>query len=591
MKFLVKAEESDQYYFCDSPEAVIVVDDAAEVPAAIRRIESLQNDGYYVAGWLSYAAGAALNPRQSIVPDSSFPLMTMLASRDVKKISLQDCLLECIPGFAARIDRPTYESQYQKIIDYILAGDLYQANFSFRADVGPVVDPYALFCQLEKEHPVPYAAYIETEEWQVVSLSPELFLKRAGQELISEPMKGTIGRGLTYTDDEVLRRSLEKDEKNCAENVMIVDLMRNDLGRVCETGSVAVAELFTAKRFHSLHQLVSKVTGRLREKMSLEEILRATYPAGSITGAPKIRAMAAVAELEQDGRKAYTGSVGLFVPGGDFFLNVAIRTLTCQRQLPGAPAELGIGSGVVANSSGPAEWQECLLKSDFLSYRQRHTEVFETMLWRQGYLWLDEHLARLEQSCDYFLIRFDLPLVRSKLDQLAKTFDADSYRVRLSVNKTGAISLRSSRLEIKGWGKAQLKLCVSTDRVNSKDRYQFHKTDHRPNYEPGFKAATKSGFDEVLYLNEEGALAEGAISNVFVRIGADWLTPPLSAGLLGGIWRANEVVALSAAEENITLDTLQCAEEVMLGNSLRLGCTVAEIWFNGALIWPTKGEG
>jgi para-aminobenzoate synthetase/4-amino-4-deoxychorismate lyase len=591
LKFLVKAEESNQYYYCDLPEVVIVANDAAELLAAMQRIEVLQNDGYYVAGWLSYAAGAALNPRQAVVPDQSFPLLTMLASRDVKTISLEDCAPVSIQKFEARIDKTTYESQYQKLIDYILAGDLYQANFSFRANVGPVNDPYALFCQLEREHPVPYAAYIETEEWQVVSLSPELFLKQQGRELISEPMKGTIERGLSYAEDEALRRSLEKDEKNCAENLMIVDLMRNDLGRICETGSVAVPELFTAKHFHSLHQLISKVTGRLREKMSLEDILGATYPAGSITGAPKVRAMEVVAELEQDGRKAYTGSVGLFLPGGDFFLNVAIRTLTCQRQLPGAPAELGIGSGVVANSSGPEEWQECLLKSDFLRYRQRHTEVFETMLWRQDYLWLAEHLTRLEQSCGYFLIRFDLPSVRSKLDQLAKTFDEGRYRVRLAVDAAGKIHVRSSKLETEGWGKTQLKLCVSTDRVNSKDRYQFHKTDHRPLYGPGFEAARAAGFDEVLYLNEQGALAEGAISNVFVRIGASWLTPPESAGLLAGIWRANQLQSLNAAEENIMLETLQSAEEILLGNSLRLGCNVGEIWFNDALIWPTKGEG
>lgn len=591
MKFLVKAEESNQYYYCDSPEVVIVANDAAEMPAAIQRIESLQNDGYYVAGWFSYAAGAALDPRQSVVSDQSFPLLTMLASRNVKKISLQDCPSESVVNFEARIDKATYETQYQTLINYILAGDLYQANFSFRVDVGPIGDPYALFCQLEKEHPVPYAAYIETEEWQVVSLSPELFLKRVGRELISEPMKGTIKRGLTYAADEALRRSLEKDEKNCAENLMIVDLMRNDLGRVCDTGSITVPELFTAKRFHSLHQLVSRVTGNLSERVSLEEVLRATYPAGSITGAPKIRAMEVVAELEQDGRKAYTGSVGLFLPGGDFFLNVAIRTLSCQQQLPGAPAELGIGSGVVANSSGPEEWLECLLKSDFLRYRQQHTEVFETMLWRQDYLWLDEHLVRLEQSCRYFLIPFDLASVRSRLDQLAKTFDGDSYRARLAIDSAGEIHLRSSKLETEGWGKSQLRLAVSTDRVNSKDRYQFHKTDHRPLYEPGYKAATEAGFDEVLYFNEQGSLAEGAISNVFVRIGANWLTPPVSTGLLGGIWRAHQLETLNALEENITLETLQSAEEILLGNSLRLGCNVAEIWFNDTLIWPTRGEG
>ena len=590
MKFLVKAEDSDQYYYCASPEVVITANNASELRPAIHQIETLQEDGYYLAGWLSYGAGTALDPRQSVVPDESFPMLTMLASREVEKISLEEYGAGMLTGFTARIDQATYESQYQRLIDYILAGDLYQANFSFRADVGPVIDPYALFCQLEAAHPVPYAAYIETDDWQLVSLSPELFLKRVGQLLISEPMKGTVERGLTFAEDEQNRLFLESDEKNCAENLMIVDLMRNDLSKICEMGSVEVPELFSARRFPSLHQLVSRVVGRLREHVNLEEILRATFPAGSITGAPKIRAMEVISELESEGRKAYTGSVGLFMPGGDFYLNVAIRTLSCQQQNKGSPAELGVGSGVVANSSGPAEWNECLLKSDFLHYRRLHTEVFETMLWQGSFLWLEAHLSRLEQSSHYFSIPFDGPAVRHQLGELEASFEQGEYRVRLGIDITGQVELQSTKLELIGWGRPRLKLLISAGSVDSKNRYQYHKTDYRPLYEPGFKAATEAGFDEVLFLNEMGSVVEGAISNIFIRSGSTWVTPPVSSGLLAGIWRQNYLESNLAIEEVITMDRLLAASEILMGNSLRLGGKVGEIWFNGALIWQAEGE-
>jgi len=349
-----------------------------------------------------------------------------------------------------------------------------------------------------------------------------------------------------------------------------------------------VPRQFSSQRFHSLHQLVSEVTGQLRQNVKLEDILSATFPAGSITGAPKIRAMEIIEELEADGRKAYTGSVGIFEPGGDFTLNVGIRTLTCHTQSDGVQAELGIGSGVVVNSKQALEWRECLLKSEFLNFRQRHTQVFETVLWQGEFLWLDAHLRRLEQSCQYFLIELDPDEVTIQLQQLEKSFTSNSYRVRLAINVAGGIDIKSEKKVTTGWGKTRLKVLLSGECVDSDSRYQYHKTDYRPLYDEGYKAAIAAGFDEIIFLNQHGDLAEGAISNVFIRSGSEWQTPPVSAGVLAGIWREHFLAEMQAKEKTINVEALQAADEMMLGNSLRLAGSVGEIWFNDARIWTNK---
>jgi len=589
VKFVIKTSQPGEYYYCDSPERVITAEDPVSLQSAIRDIEALQNEGYYLGGWISYEAAAAIDGRQRVISDQTFPLLTMLASREVKKIRLPEMAAVAPLTSHARIQQKTYEQQCEKLLSLIVAGDVYQTNFSFRTDVDQIDDPYALFCHLEAQHPVPFAAYIETEEWQVISLSPELFLKRSGRQLVTAPMKGTSVRGLTFEEDEALRLSLATDIKNRAENIMIVDLMRNDFGKICEIGSVRAPRLFSSQRFHSLHQLVSEVTGQLRSEVTLEGILGATFPAGSITGAPKIRAMEVIEALETDGRKAYTGSIGIFKPGGDFSLNVGIRTLTCHTQADGVIAELGIGSGVVANSERALEWDECLLKSEFLNFRQQHTHVFETILWQGEFLWLDAHLQRLEQSCQYFLIELNQKEVIAQMMRLAKSFTSDSYRVRLAIDAAGGIDLRSEVKPSLGWGKSKLKILLADARVDSGSRYQYHKTDYRPLYNEAYPAAITLGFDEVIFLNQKGDLAEGAISNVFIRSGTEWQTPPVSAGLLAGIWRAKFLANRLALEKPINIVTLCEADEVMIGNSLRLAGSVGEIWSNGTRIW-TENE-
>lgn len=586
-----------QYWFCDEPELTLIARNREDVQPLLTEVERLQQAGYLVAGWISYEAASAFDNRMPSHDSDDFPLIQLMATREFKVIDLPQPVDEPQQesqqhpiSLKPRISQGSYLEKYAELIDLIHAGDLYQANFSFRGDVEGVADGFKLFCQLEAHHPVPYSAYIATDDIEVLSMSPELFLSKRGTRVVTEPMKGTASRGLTFEQDEAQRQWLETDLKNRAENVMIVDLMRNDLSKICEANSVTTSCLFSAKRFPSLHQMTSRVSGELCDGINLYELLRATFPAGSITGTPKIRAMEVIHELESDARKVYTGSLGVFLPGGDIQLNVAIRTLVIEKsQGVKAKAELGIGSGVVSPSSALVEWNECLLKGEFLNYRQRHTEIFETLLWEQeGYAYLTEHLERLSRSCEYFLVPFSIADAKTLLNKEARQFVGPT-RVRFAVKQKGQMWIASVPLDEIGWNKPGLSLMVSNYRVNAMDVYQHHKTDCRGHYDTGLQQAVSEGCDEMLFFNEENELVEGAITNVFVKLGGRWCTPPLHAGALPGIWRQQMLLELPAEKRTIHRTELANVEEMIVGNSVRGLGKVSSLEQDGQVIWSCAG--
>lgn len=582
MRFAIKTSNAGEYLVCDEPEQVLFATQPDEIPAILDEVERLQNKGYYLGGWLSYEAASGFDSRFHVKESTDLPLVLLLASRTVTKTALPAA--DHLPlRVQSRLEESVYQSHFDQLNALIHAGDLYQANFSFRADVVGIEDGLTLFQCLEHHHPMPYAAFVEYEDWQVISLSPELFLKRHDKIVSTEPMKGTINRGLWFEQDEQQKEFLRSDAKNRAENLMIVDLMRNDLSKICEPRTVEVSSLFETKRFPSIHQMVSEVRGLLREDVSLFDILKATFPAGSITGTPKVRAMEVIRDIEGDARNVYTGSVGIFLPGGDFQLNVAIRTLTSNRKIDSA--ELGIGSGVVSSSSPDAEWQECLLKGNFLNYRRDFNEIFETMLWSGHYHWLEEHLQRLENSCAYFSVPFDKQEIIRRLE--AMRYQATDYRVRLSLNLAGEITVVSTPLPQRGWG-SKLRVLVGEQLIDETSCYQYHKTDRRQHYDQGFELALKHGFAELLFFNQQHKLAEGAISNVFLMINGEWLTPSLACGLLPGVWRQYEIDQLGALEAEIDWDMMLSAERIRIGNSVRFGGDVSELWTNDELVWSSE---
>jgi para-aminobenzoate synthetase/4-amino-4-deoxychorismate lyase len=378
-------------------------------------------------------------------------------------------------------------------------------------------------------------------------------------------MKGTASRHPDAASDKAVAEWLAEDPKNRAENLMIVDMVRNDFGRFCIPGSIRVDPLFQVDSYHTVHQMISTVYGEACDGKSLHDILQATFPPASITGAPKISAVNIISREEQSPRKVYTGAMGCFMPGGDFCLNVAIRTLICHADR----TELGIGSGIVYDSKAESEWQEALLKSHFINYSIPDFVVLETMLWekRGGIKYLSAHLVRAESTQLYFGRQWNQAAVDSELSLVNEP--SEQARLRLLIASDGSAKVEIHPVTACGWGKDQLKVLVASEIVDSSDVFLYHKTTNRDFYNRHFHDARENGFDEVIFFNERNELTEGAISNIFLRHGNLWSTPLLTCGLLPGIWRDKMMHELNAVEKVLYSRDLKNADEIILGNSVR----------------------
>ena len=451
------------------------------------------------------------------------------------------------------IDEKTYTAAVHGIQSLISAGDCYQVNFTFPLAFDWFGSPLALYARLRRQQPVRYGGFVGDGAQGIVSLSPELFLEKCGDKLSTRPMKGTAPRTAA---PETLRDSV----KDRAENLMIVDLLRNDLGRVAENGSVRVERLFEIEDYPTVWQMVSEVSAEVPGR-SLEDILRALFPCGSITGAPKIRAMQIAGELENGPRGLYTGALGWLAPNGDFRLNVAIRTLQLAADYRGS---LGVGSGIVADSRADAEWRECLLKARFLTDCDPGIQLIETMRLEAGVLHrCERHLARLANSADALGFSF----VRDRLDAvLAVLPSTGKWRVRLTLNKAGVFEATPFALNDEPAGPRFA--CLADTAIDSSYPLRRHKTTDRVLYDAALAEvmADASLFD-VVFLNERGEVVEGARSNVFVERDGLLLTPSLASGALPGILR-EELLAIGQARE-ATLLPADLAEGFWLGNSLR----------------------
>lgn len=458
-----------------------------------------------------------------------------------------------VGGLTPGLSEADYLAAVERIQQWIAAGDCYQVNFTFPLHFDWFGPPLALYARLRQRQPVRYGGFVGDAQEAVVSLSPELFLQRQGGRLLTRPMKGTAPR--TETAD-VLRNSV----KDRAENLMIVDLLRNDLGRIASNGSVQVDRLFDIEAYPSVWQMVSEISADIG-KTELSEVLSALFPCGSITGAPKIRAMQIAAELESAPRGLYTGALGWLAPNGDFRLNVAIRTLELTADGCG---KMGVGSGIVADSSPPAEWAECLLKSRFLRDCPPGLRLIETLRRENGVSpRLVGHLARLQRSAAWFGFSFDQEAV---LQQIAVLPTDGVWRVRVTLGKEGDLDVQAFPLSEEPVGPRFARLAEA--RIASGDPLRRHKTTERPLYDAALnELAGEPALFDLIFLNERGEVAEGARSTVFVERDGVWLTPPLASGALPGVLRA-EMLASGQARECV-LWPEDLAAGFWLGNALR----------------------
>ncbi len=469
---------------------------------------------------------------------------------------------------------------------YIESGDTYQVNFTFPLRFDMHGDPAALYAALRARQPVPYGALVALHDGSsVLSLSPELFVGHRQGQLTCRPMKGTAAASGDSATDAQRAEALRQSVKERSENLMIVDLLRNDLGRIAVTGSVKVPELFAVDRFGAVLQMTSTIVADMREGPGLAQVFDALYPCGSITGAPKRRTMQILRELEQSPRRVYTGAIGWFEPPagndrpGDFMLSVPIRTLLLDA--PDANdrrhGELSVGAGIVYDSDARAEYQECLLKARFLTGAAPGFSLFETMrATRDGCALLERHMARLASSALQLGFRLDrdsaLARIAAECEQLEPGLD---YRLRVALEPDGTLQLQSAPVAPLS---QPVRLLLSAVMMPSDDALLAHKTTLRRIYDEGWRHAESVGAFDTLFFNERGELTEGGRSNVFVRIGGRWLTPPLSAGLLPGVMRSLllEDAQWNATECAITREDLLAADEVCVCNALR-GVLRAEI--------------
>jgi para-aminobenzoate synthetase/4-amino-4-deoxychorismate lyase len=485
------------------------------------------------------------------------------------------------PDWQPSITPDEYRAGFERIRGLIRAGDTYQVNYSYRLRAPFHDDPWEIFLRLAAaQHPT-IGAFVPAGDWTVCSASPELFFRLEGDRIESRPMKGTAPRGLTLDEDLERAEALRASEKDRAENVMIVDMVRNDLGRVAQTGTVRVTRLFDIEKYPTLWQMTSTVEARTRATPS--RILQALFPAASITGAPKPRTMEIIAEVESTPRRLYTGAIGFIAPDGRAQFNVAIRTLLVEPRR--GTAEYGVGGGVVWDSRPDLEQIECRTKARILEEPPPPDfRLLETLRWTpaEGFFLLDRHLRRLARSAAYFDFALDAATVRQQLEQAASRLPPQPHRVRLLLDRHGAAAIESAPLTVEP-DAAPGSVALAQSPVEASNVFLYHKTTNRRVYEEA--VAGRPGMPDVILYNGAGEITESTIANVVVEVGGVLCTPPVRCGLLAGTLRELLLERGEIRERAITIPELLRSPRVLLANSVR-GLYPVRI-----VAKPVEGEG
>lgn len=562
----------------ERPRDIVTCTRLEDVDACLARLDKAQADGFYAAGYLAYELGFAFEEKlRRRFQETADPLLWfgLYEAPEALDLHAARSLLHSDAGGAQAstgtpqfdMDRRAYDQAFATVQDHLARGDIYQVNLTMRAAFAHEGAAQHLFLDLMRRQPVEFAAFMSLPDRTVLSLSPELFLEREGALLRTRPMKGTAPRGRYASEDRRIALDLARDPKQRAENTMIVDLMRNDLSRIAETGTVRVTRLCEVERYQSLHQMTSTIEAKAADGIGFSQVIENLFPCGSITGAPKLSAMQIAHDLETGPRGVYTGSIGYLAPGGDFRLNVAIRTLVLRQDGTG---EAGAGSGVVFDSGAAPEYDECALKLKFLSEKVPDFELIETMAFdpADGFVLLERHMQRLQQSAAYFGFAFREQHIRKQLEAAAASYFG-ARRVRLLLNADGDISLTATDLTPVDRS-AVFNLALASEKVHSGNRFLYHKTTNRTFYDDTrTRYQAETGCQEVFFENENGYLTEGSYMTLFLRKNGKLLTPALRHGLLPGTFRAGLLESGLASEADLIREDLASAEEVLLGNSVR----------------------
>ncbi|MHB8778272.1 MAG: aminodeoxychorismate synthase component I [Anaerolineales bacterium] len=554
---LLKSNHNWLHY--SRPFKVVQTERIQEVREALREVESLVNaNGWHAAGFIAYEAAPAFDSALHVLSSSDFPLLWFGLYAEPRIIQLpKPGENSAILNWQAGTERESYNTAIEKIKDAIASGKTYQVNYTMRLKTDFPEDDWNFFLQLAKNQNK-YAAYINLGRHIICSASPELFFELNGETVTSRPMKGTVKRGRTTREDKEQMDWLRHSVKNRAENVMIVDMNRNDLGRIAEIGSVHVPELFTVEKYPTLFQMTSTVQAKTRA--SITEIFTALFPCASITGAPKVSTMKIISELETAPRKIYTGSIGTISPNRKAQFNVAIRTVLIDKEKK--QAEYGVGGGIVWDSTSAGEYSEALLKARVLTERPQAFSLFETILCtsQDSPFLAGKHIERMADSAEYFDFPFSKKKLEDLLIQIARGITSPK-RVKVLLNCSGELSAEAKDFHS---AKNVFKVCLAKHPIDSNNIFLYHKTTRREIF-----PVSENHYDDVLLFNERDELTEFTLGNLVVETAGKFFTPPVSCGLLAGTFRAHLLEINKIKERVIRKDELQNYSSVFLVNSLR----------------------
>jgi para-aminobenzoate synthetase/4-amino-4-deoxychorismate lyase len=564
------AESHQRSFLFRNPVEWLEARDLSELPGFFLRLEAGRAQGLWSAGYFSYECGYHWEPRTALdfIPKQEDLPLAAFGLYLTPEIFTAD---PSSSGLARGVENPSlgiswedFQQKIEIVHGYIESGDTYQVNLTDQVQARYPGRALELFAHMMEAQPVEFGALLRLGDRFILSASPELFFRVQGRHIIVRPIKGTAPRGRDAQEDATRMEALANDEKNRAENLMIVDLMRSDLGRVAETGSVRVGKLFAVERLPSLLQMSTEITATLRSDVTPYMLFASLFPSGSIVGAPKVRTMQLIQELEGRPRGVYTGSIGYFAPNGESAFSVAIRTAVLQ----GEHLHMGVGAGITYDSVAREEYQECELKAEFL--KDNSFALIESMRCEAGKCQLlPLHLERLQASADYFGFRFLRTEVIAAIESaMRESSDRGASKLRLELNRDGSWTL--SELGALEEEPELSRAMLWPEPVQSGDRFLRHKTTRRALYNHAAQVSHERGYVDAIFQNERGIVTEGAISNIVVKHGDFWLTPPVDAGVLPGVYRTSLLKRMPEIQVvEFSVEQLLGADEVWLTNAVR----------------------
>ncbi len=561
MKVVLK--HSDHWLSFSQPQRILRADRVEQVMPMIREAET---SGLFVAGFIAYEAAAAFDGALGTHSSEGFPLLCLglfTAPEILGEIEGKPDAHYEIGSLSPSVSRDRFVADIGRIKEKIAEGATYQVNYTYRLNAGFSGDAWAFFHALVKDQKTDHAAYVEVDDLVICSASPELFFSLDKGRITSRPMKGTARRGRTQLEDLARAEALRHSDKDRAENIMIVDMIRNDIGRIAQPGSIRTESFFDIEKYPTAWQMTSTVSGRTTAPLS--EILKALFPCASITGAPKAKTMELIRGLEDRPRKIYTGSVGFLAPEGGACFNVAIRTALIDRKA--GTLEYGLGGGIVWDSDADSEYEETLTKARVLTQPRPHFQLLETLLWEpaSGIFLRDGHFRRLGHSAAYFDVPLDAAAIHEALNRALGNLEPAPHKIRLLLSRDGGFEIQCAPLDSQP--AEPIAVAVAKKPVDSQDVFLFHKTTHRSVYDEA--KADFPDCDDVILWNERGEVTESCRANVVVRKDGKLITPPVGCGLLAGVFREYLLNSGEVEEGLVLVDDLWTADDVFLVNSVR----------------------